>query len=258
MNFTSAELTAWIGSFLWPLFRVGAMVGAAPIFGARVVPVRIRMGLALAITLVIVPLLPPAPAVDPLSGAGLVITFNQLLIGLALGLSLRLVFSAVEIAGQIIGQLMGLGFASMIDPENGVQVPVVSQFYSICAILLFLAFNGHLLLIEMLADSFRTLPVSTQGIPLDGLRALADWGGQMFAGAVLVALPAICALLLVNLAFGVMMRSAPQLNIFAVGFPVTLLLGMVIMLVTLPALPGQLTALTDQVFGLMRYLIGGG
>ncbi len=258
MNFTSAELTAWIGSFLWPLFRVGAMVGAAPILGSRSVPVRIRLGLALAITLVIVPLLPPAPAVDPLSGAGLVITFNQLLIGLALGFSLRLVFSAVEIAGQIIGQLMGLGFASMIDPENGVSVPVVSQFYSMCAILLFLAFNGHLLLIQMLADSFRILPVSTHGIPLEGLRALADWGGQMFAGAVLVALPAISALLLVNLAFGVMMRSAPQMNIFAVGFPITLLLGMVIMLVTLPALPGQLSAMTDQVFGLMRYLVGGG
>lgn len=258
MNFTSAELTAWIGSFLWPLFRVGAMVGAAPILGARTVPARIRLGLALAITLVIVPLLPTAPAVDPLSGAGLVITFNQLLIGLALGFSLRLVFTAVEIAGQIIGQLMGLGFASMIDPENGVQVPVVSQFYSICAILLFLAFNGHLLLIEMVADSFRTLPISTHGIPLDGLRAVADWGSQMFAGAVLVALPAICALLLVNLAFGVMMRSAPQLNIFAVGFPITLLIGMVIMLVTLPALPGQLTTMIDQVFGLMRYLVRGG
>ncbi len=258
MNFTSAELTAWIGSFLWPLFRIGAMVGAAPIFGSRSVPARIRLGLALVITLVIVPLLPAAPAVDPLSGTGLVITFNQLLIGLALGFSLRLVFTAVEIAGQIIGQLMGLGFASMIDPENGVSVPVVSQFYSVCTILLFLAFNGHLLLIEMINDSFRTLPVGTQGIPLDGLRALADWGGQMFAGAVLVALPAICALLLVNLAFGVMMRSAPQLNIFAVGFPVTLLIGMVIMLVTLPALPGQLEVMYDQVFGLMRYLVGGG
>jgi flagellar biosynthetic protein FliR len=258
MNFTSAELTAWIGSFLWPLFRVGAMVGAAPILGARVVPMRMRLGLALVITLVIVPLLPAAPAVEPLSGAGLVITFNQLVIGLALGFSLRLVFSAIEIAGQIIGQLMGLGFASMIDPENGVQVPVVSQFYSICAMLMFLALNGHLLLIQMVADSFRTLPVSTSGIPLVGLRAVADWGGQMFAGAVLVALPAICALLLVNLAFGVMMRSAPQLNIFAVGFPITLLIGMLIMLVTLPSLPDQLGTMFDQVFGLMRYLIGGG
>ncbi len=137
-------------------------------------------------------------------------------------------------------------------------MPVVSQFYSIFAILLFLSLNGHLLLIEMVADSFQTLPVSTQGIPLAGLRALTDWGSQMFAGAVLVALPAICALLLVNLAFGVMMRSAPQLNIFAVGFPITLLLGMVIMLVTLPALQGQLSGLTNQVFGLMHYLVRGG
>ena len=155
MQFTGGELSYWIGSFLWPLFRVGAMLGIAPILGARVVPARIRLGLAIAITVVIVPLLPPAPAVDALSADAVLITANQLLIGLAMGFLLRLVFTAVEIAGQIVGQLMGLGFASMIDPENGVQVPVMSQYYSIMAILLFLAFNGHLLLIEMIVESFR-------------------------------------------------------------------------------------------------------
>lgn len=258
MHFTGSELTYWIGTFLWPLFRVGAMLGIAPILGARVVPARVRLGLAIAITLVIVPVLPPTPTVDPLSADAILVTANQLLIGLAMGFLLRLVFTAVEIAGQIVGQLMGLGFASMIDPENGVQVPVMSQYYSVIAILLFLAFNGHLLLIEMIASSFHTLPVSTQGIAPDGFRALVSWGGFMFAGAVVVALPAICALLLVNLTFGVMMRAAPQLNIFAVGFPISLLLGLIIVLATIPTLPLQLTSMVDQVFEVMRYLVGGG
>jgi flagellar biosynthetic protein FliR len=258
MQFTGSDLTYWMGTFLWPLFRVGAMLGIAPILGARVVPARIRLGMAIAITMVIVPVLPPVPNVDPLGADALMITASQLLIGLAMGFALRLVFTAIEIAGQIVGQLMGLGFASMIDPENGVQVPVMSQYYSIIAMLLFLSFNGHLLLIQMLADSFHTLPVSTHGIALDGIHALVAWGGQMFAGAVVVALPAICALLLVNLTFGVMMRSAPQLNIFAVGFPISLLLGLIIVLVTIPALPAQLTGMVDQIFGVIRFMVGGG
>jgi flagellar biosynthetic protein FliR len=257
MNVSGADISAWMGAFLWPFFRIGAMVGMAPILGARVVPRRIRLGLALVITLVVVPVLPTPPAVDPLGADGVMMTANQLVIGLAMGFTLRLVFTAIEIAGQIIGQLMGLGFASMIDPENGVQVPVLSQFYSILAMLLFLALNGHLVLIELVVDSFHTLPVGVHGIAPDGLRSVAAWGSEMFAGAVSLALPAVTALLLVNLAFGVMMRAAPQLNIFAVGFPVTLLLGTLVVLATLPALPGELDSLSAQAFDLLRHLVAG-
>ena len=256
MKFTSAELASFIGSFMWPLIRIGAFVGTAPIVGSAMVPNRIRVGLALLVTLVVFPLLPAAPRVEPLGADALFVTAQQLLIGVAMGLILRLTFNALELAGQMIGQLMGLGFAAMVDPNSGVQVPVLSQFYVIMATLLFLAFNGHLIMIKMLADSFRSLPVSTHGFGPDAISSVVEWGGQMFAGAVMVALPAAAALLLVNIAFGVMTRAAPQLNVFAVGFPVMVLLGLLVLVMSLPDLSSQFTRLIDGSFGLMRQVAG--
>lgn len=244
--------------YLWPLFRVLALVAMAPVFGAQSVPVRIRVGFSVALTLVIAPVLPPVPVVDPLSSAGLMIVIQQVLIGLAMGFSLKLVFGAFVMAGQLIGQSMGLGFASMVDPLNGVQVPVVSQFYQVLVTLIFLGFNGHLVLLEVLADSFRTLPVGPNGLAMSGVWDLVIWGGQMFSGAVLISLPAVTALLVANIAFGVMTRASPQLNIFAIGFPITLLLGIVVMLVTLPVISPQLNNLMNDVFALMQKLVGGG
>ncbi len=240
--------------YLWPLFRVMALVAMAPVFGAQSVPVRIRVGFSVALTLVIAPVLPPVPVVDPLSSAGLMIVIHQVLIGLAMGFSLKLVFGAFVLAGHLIGQSMGLGFASMVDPLNGVQVPVVSQFYQVLVTLIFLALNGHLVLLEVLADSFRTLPVGPNGLAMSGVWDLVIWGGQMFSGAVLISLPAVTALLVANIAFGVMTRASPQLNIFAIGFPITLLLGIVVMLVTLPVISPQLSNLMSEVFALMQKL----
>ncbi len=258
MNFTGAELASWIGSFIWPLFRIGAFIGTAPIVGSAVVPMRIRLGLALLVTLVVAPLLPAVPAVEPLGVDALFITFQQLIIGIAMGFILRLTFNALELAGQTIGQLMGLGFAAMVDPNSGVQVPVLSQFYVVMTTLLFLSFNGHLIMIKMLADSFRALPVSTHGFGPDAVHSVVEWGTQMFAGAVMVALPAVAALLLVNIAFGVMTRAAPQLNVFAVGFPVTLLLGLLVLVIAMPDLPSQIERLSDAAFGMIRQLAGRG
>jgi flagellar biosynthetic protein FliR len=256
MTFTSAELSAWIGAFIWPFARIGALVGIAPVLGSRIVPVRIRLGLALALTAVVAPLVPAPPALDALSAPGVLVMAQQVLIGLAMGFALRMTFGALDLAGQTIGQLMGLGFASMLDPQNGVQVPVVSQFYTLLALLLFLAFNGHLVLIEVLVASFHTLPVGAALGP-DGLWTLAGWAGQMFAGAVLIALPAIAALVVVNLALGVITRAAPQLNIFAVGFPATLLLGFVVMLVALPGFSGQWQLQLEGTFEALHRLLGG-
>ena len=244
--------------YLWPLFRVMALVAMAPVFGAQSVPVRIRVGFSVALTLLIAPALPPVPVVDPLSSTGLLIVIHQVLIGLAMGFALKLVFGAFVLAGQLIGQSMGLGFASMVDPLNGVQVPVVSQFYQVLVTLIFLGFNGHLVLLEVLADSFRTLPVGPNGLAMNGVWDLVIWGGQMFSGAVLISLPAVTALLVANIAFGVMTRASPQLNIFAIGFPITLLLGIVVMLVTLPVISPQLSNLMRDVFALMQQLVVGG
>lgn len=241
MNFTSADIAQWINGMFWPFIRIGSMMAIAPVFGGALVPVRIKLLFALLLTWVMVPLIPPVPTLDPLSAAGIVITLQQMIIGMMIGFALQLVFSALIVGGQTVAMGMGLGFASMVDPQNGVQVPVIGQYYVVVATLLFLAMHGHLALISVLADSFHSLPIGGGGLSRDGFWEVAAWGTRMFAGAVLVALPAVAAILLVNISFGVVSRAAPQLNIFGVGFPVTLTLGFLVLTVTLPALFPQMS-----------------
>jgi len=240
MNFTGAELTTWLATLLWPFMRIGAMFAAAPIFSARSVPVRIRVILAFLIAWLLVPSLPAPPDVDLISGQALLISVHQVLIGVAMGFILQMVFAAFVIAGQSIAMAMGLGFASMIDPQNGMQVPVVSQVFLIMVTLVFLALNGHLVLIDVLAKSFENLPIGMMVPSRDGFLQLVNWGSDMFAGGMLIALPAVAALLLVNLAFGVTTRAAPQLNIFAVGFPVMIMVGLAFIILTLPTITSHL------------------
>ncbi|MFN2308648.1 MAG: flagellar biosynthetic protein FliR [Gammaproteobacteria bacterium] len=260
MLFTSTQIAAWLADFLWPLIRVAMVLAVAPIFGGRLVPARVRVLLAVLLTWMLLPVIPPVPAVDPLSAAGVLITAQQLLIGLVIGLMLQLVFVALMIAGQVVAMGMGLGFATMVDPQNGVHVPVIGQYYTTLAMLLFLAMDGHLLLISVLADSFHGMPVAVDGIARQSLLEVALWGSRMFAGGMLIAIPAVTALLLTNIAFGVITRSAPQINIFGVGFPMTLTLGFVIILYTVPALLPQFTALLEDAFGFLNGALqaGGG
>lgn len=257
MQISSAEAAAWVGTFLWPLTRVAAMVIAAPVFGSRVIPHRIRLMLALALTWAILPFLPPMPMVEPLSPTGLMVVAQQVLIGLSMGFLLRLAFGALELGGQAIATQVGLSFASLVDPQSGAQSPLLSQFYTLLGTLVFLGLNGHLMLIQLLVDSFTVLPVAPTGVDRDWLWILTNWASHMFAGAVLVALPAIASLLTVNLAFGVMVRAAPQLNIFAVGFPITLVLGLLIILYSLPTLLYQLSHLFAEAFRSIGQLAGG-
>lgn len=255
MNFTGAELTTWLATLLWPFMRIGAMFAAVPVFSARSVPVRIRVLLAFFIAWMLVPVLPAPPDVDLISGQALLISVHQILIGVAMGFIIQLVFAAFIIAGQSIAMAMGLGFASIIDPQNGMQVPVVSQAFLIMVTLVFLALNGHLVLIDMLAKSFQNLPVGMLVPSRDGLWQLVNWGSDMFAGGMLVALPAVAALLLVNLAFGVTTRAAPQLNIFAVGFPVMIMVGLSFIILTLPTLTSHLSRLMMQAQELIQYFL---
>ena len=257
MTFASSEIMSWLGGFLWPLFRVAALVTAAPIFGARTVPMRIKLVFSLMLTVLIMPTLPEAPAVDPISGEAVLITINQLLIGVAMGLSLQLIFGMFVVGGQIIAYQMGLGFATMVDPTSGTSVPVISQFYVIMLTLLFFTLDGHLVFIDVLAESFKTLPVGMNGLSRDGFWQLAVWGGNMYAGAVKIALPAIASLLLINLTFGIVTRAAPQFNIFSLGFPVAIMAGFLIMMLTLDVMSAQVSNQLMAVFEFMRWLVGG-
>ncbi len=257
MELTTAEITALLGSVIWPFLRVSAMFAAAPLFSSRMLPVRVRVVVALLLSILILPLIDRAPAVDPLGPAGMLISVNQVLIGLSMGFILQLVFSCFAVAGELIAMGMGLGFASMIDPQNGVQTPVLSSYYVIVATLVFLALDGHLALIAMVSESFQSLPVGSQWVGQASIWQILIWAGRVFSGAVLVAQPALGSKLMVNLTFGVITRAAPQLNIFAVGFPMTLMVGFIFLLFSLPSISPQLNLLLSEGYTLMRQIIGG-
>lgn len=259
MVITGAEVTALVGSYMWPMFRIGGLVMSAPLFGSKPVPTRIRLGLTLAITMVIVPLLNPAvPTVDALSPSGILIVIQQVLIGVMMGFAFQLVISAVITGGQIVALQMGLGFAMMVDPQNGAQAPVLSQLYVLMVLLAFLGLDGHLVMIEILTDSFRYMPIAEQGLVPDNIWQLVSWGSIIFSGAVGLALPAIASLLIVNMAFGVMTRAAPQLNIFAIGFPITMMLGFLVILLTLPSVIPNSNGMFNQIYHLVQGLLGMG
>jgi len=257
MNFTATQINAWVGGYMWPLFRIAAIVATAPVLGARYIPPRIKMFIVLALTLIIAPNVPSVPVVDPISLPALAIIAQQLVIGAATGLLMAMVFSSFAIGGEIIATKMGLGFASIVDPQMGVQTPVISQFYVVLLSLVFVSLNGHLVIIRELADSFTTMPISAEGVDRDTFWHLVSWADHMFKGAVLMALPAITTLLIVNVALGIIMRAAPQFNILSVGFPVTLMIGFVVMLVTLPVIVPQFAqALEVGIEGVRQILTG--
>lgn len=223
----SADLIGqWVGQHLWPLFRIASFMMVIPIVGAGFVPARVRLGLALLMTVLVVPMIGPVPTVDALTGDAVIITLQQIMIGVGMGFVLTALFQLFVVAGQMIAMQMGLGFASMVDPSNGVNVPTLSQVYTITITLLFLAMNGHLVAFEVFIESFRTIPVGMAGLGQNGYWELAHRISWMFVSAMLLALPVITAVLIVYVSFGVMTRAAPQLNIFSLGFPIGLLFGL--------------------------------
>lgn len=233
ISITSAQLNFWIAAFFWPFFRILALVASSPLFGARGVPASVKLGLTLVLTIMVAPTLAPMPDVPPASAQGLFILADQLLIGTAMGLSIRIVMSAVEMAGHIMGLQMGLGFATFFDPQNATQIPVVGQFLGLVAMLLFLAINGHLMVISALVDSFRLLPVGLFPLASGAWKTLVLWGGEVFRGGVLISMPVVAALMMTNIALAVLNRAAPSLNIFTVGFPLTLAIGFIVIALSL-------------------------
>lgn len=254
MNFTTTEISALVGSYIWPMFRIGAVVATAPILGARYVPARVKILLVLALTVVIAPTVRDVPAIDPVSLQAIAVIAQQLIIGISTGLVMAMVFSTFIIGGEIIATKIGLGFASIVDPQMGVQTPVVSQFYVILLSLVFVSMNGHLLLIHELAASFTTLPIAAEGYSRETFWNVAAWASVMFRSAVLMALPAVTTLLIVNVALGIVMRAAPQFNILSIGFPVTLTIGFIVILLTLPVILPQFQNVLESGFELIRQL----
>lgn len=253
LELTSEQIGGWVGQFLLPLFRMASLFMTMPIIGTQLVPMRVRLYLALTVTALIAPTLPAMPQVDAISAKAVWLIGEQILLGAMLGFMLQLFFHIFVVAGQLIAMQMGLGFASMVDPSNGVSVPVLSQFLLLLTTLMFLAMNGHLVVFEVLIDSFTTLPVG-QALVIGHFYELAGRLSWVLAAGVLIALPAVTALLIVNLAFGVMTRAAPQLNIFSIGFPMTLVLGLVIFWISISDILGQYQVLATDALTMLRQL----
>ena len=252
MEISVDEIIGWVTAFYWPFLRIGALFMAAPIFGARTVPVRIRIILASLITVLLYPNMPDTSGIDPLGHAGIVIALQQILIGVFMGMTLHIMFATLVMAGMISATTMGLGFASTVDPQNGVQVTVLGQYYLIMATLLFLSVDGHLLLLKVLADSFLAIPLNGGLLSMQVLWNLVIFSAEVFLTALLIALPIMVGVLLVNLGLGVVTRAAPQLNIFAVGFPATMLTGFVLVLLCQPLLAPLLMDLFSNSFDFLR------
>ncbi|MDA3806448.1 MAG: flagellar biosynthetic protein FliR [Thiomicrorhabdus sp.] len=254
MSFSYPEFLQLVGLYFYPFVRIGAMLSILPIYGIRAVPVQVKIILSIFITMAVAPSLALPPPVDPFTWQGVLFILQQVLIGLAMGVIFMVVFQAFVIAGHMIAMGMGLAFASMVDPGTGSQASIVSQYFTIIATLLFLALNGHLLVIQIVVDSFEYLPIGASFLNRESLRLIVEFGSYMFSAGVLIALPAITALLLINVAFGVVTRAAPALNIFAVGFPVTLLTGLVMLSLTTPLILPHLQELIHRAMDLIMQL----
>ena len=231
--------------FFWPFCRILALFSSAPVLSHKTVPVRVRVALALMVTAIVAPGVAPL-AISPASAEGVMALIAQVAIGLCIGFMLRLVFAAIEFAGDMIGLQMGLSFATFVDPQNSNQTPLVGSFMSTLLMLLLLAVNGHLMVLAGVVKSFDTVPLDAGLMRIVDWHALALLGGTVFAAGLQIALPVLAAMLIANLALGVLTRTAPQLNLFAVGFPVTLMVGLLLLLVLLPYLAQPLQQMIEQ------------
>ncbi|SFE98892.1 flagellar biosynthetic protein FliR [Nitrosomonas sp. Nm166] len=235
LSITTAELNTLLATFIWPFSRILALVATAPILGNPSIPVRVKLGLAIMLTILVTPTVEKSlPQIDPSTGLGLIILLQQLLTGIAIGFVMRIVFVAVEMAGELIGLQMGLGFAIFFDAQNSGQIDIIGRFLGVIASLAFLAIDGHLMMIALISQSFSTLPVDAKGITDTTFTTLVNWGGEIFKSGLQLSLPVLTALLITNLALGILTRAAPQLNIFAVGFPLTLSIGLLVLALSIP------------------------
>lgn len=261
MEFTDAQIGAWVGSFLWPLFRIASFIMIVPVFGTQLVSMRVRTALAFLLAIMVAPIIPEVPLVEALSLNAVLITLQQILIGSLMGFMFVMLLQIFVVAGQIIAMQMGLGFASMVDPINGVNVPILSQIYLISVTLIFLAMNGHHVMLETIVESFYVWPISEDIIGGVSIQPEQFWQFLMrinwlFASALLVALPVITAVLVVNLSFGIVTRAAPQMNVFSLGFPIGMIFGLFLIWATFSQVAPMFNRFSVELFEFFREIKG--
>ena len=251
-----ADIIQLLNQFLWPLVRVSTLLLAGPFFSLAAVNLRVRIAIILVLTWMIYPLV-DVPDIDPFSFSAVTGIFHEVLVGGLMGLTLQIVIAALVVAGQAIAGSMGLSMANMIDPNLG-NVPSLAQFFLIIGTLLFLSLGGHLVMISVLYSSFELLPIASGGFNTDMILSLLTWSSELFVGAVVIAFPIMIGLLLVNALLGLVSRAAPSLNVFAIGFPALIPLGLGMLLLTMTIWFEQVENLWFVGFSKMTEIIGGG
>jgi flagellar biosynthesis protein FliR len=252
----TADISKWVVRLWWPILRIGGFILSAPITSAATVPSAMKIALSVALAFILAPLVPVPDGLTIFSGAGVLAAAEEVLIGIAIGMVVQLAFEALAFAGQSVSLTMGLGFATLVDPQHGTDTPVLGQLFTIFGTLSYLAVNGHLVLIGALAKSFKSLPIGGANLDRNLLWSLAGWGARVFETGLLIALPAVIALVIVNLALGVVTRAAPQLNLFGIGFTITLMSGFLVLIVGLDGLMAGVSSLIDSSLQAVNDMIG--
>jgi flagellar biosynthesis protein FliR len=246
ISVTYAQLNTWMAAFLWPLVRILALVATAPVFGNMSVSTPVKIGLSSFITLIVAPTLGPMPQFTVFSAMGVWIIVNQFLIGAALGLTMQIIFNTIEATGEFVGLGMGLGFATFFDTQASGSSAVLSSYMNVFGMLVFLVLDGHLQVISALIATFQSLPISPDMLAAAGWRAYANYGGTIFSMGLLLSLPVVAALLIANLALGILNRAAPQIGVFQIGFPLTMLVGMMLLQLMVPNMVPFFSRLFDN------------
>ena len=256
LTLNAADVSMWVSRMWWPMLRVGGFVLAAPIASETVIPRLVKIILSLALAFLMAPLVQIPAGLSIFSGAGLFAAVQEVLIGVAIGMVVQLAFEALIFAGQTISLTMGLGFATLVDPQRGANTTVLGQMFMIFGMLTYLALNGHLVLLGAFSESFRSLPIGAGHIDRNFLLSVAVWGARVFESGLLIALPAMIALVIVNLALGVVTRTAPQLNLFGIGFTITLLCGFFVLIVGLEGIMASIGNLLNSALTAVGELVG--
>lgn len=257
MDLVFSQLLGLLYALWWPFCRVAATFFAAPVLGDVMVPAGVRILLALVVTVVILPAAPAPTGVDIWSMHGIVLTVEQIVIGVVIGLAFHLVMSAVSVLGFLISSQMGLTMATMNDPVNGTPSDVVTSALSILFILVFFSIDGHLILAGVIGASFRTWPIGG-GFEALALQSLAYNVAWIFSSALLLAVPVIFSALVVQIGFGFLNRIAPSLNLFSLGFSLVTLFGLFMLAQIIRFVPEHYLRLTNQVLDMLHYSLRAG
>jgi flagellar biosynthetic protein FliR len=255
VTLNAADVSLWVTRLWWPTLRVGGFVLSAPIASETTIPSFIKIIMSVSLALLMSPLARVPADLSIFSGMGLFAAVQELLIGIAIGMVVQLAFEALTFAGQSVSLTMGLGFATLVDPQHGANTTVLGQMFMIFGVLTYLAIDGHLMLLGALAQSFQTLPIGVPHVDGNFLVSVVSWGAHVFESGLLIALPAVIALLIVNLALGVVTRAAPQLNLFGIGFTITLICGFFVLIVGIEGTMASISRLINSALSTAAELV---